>query len=81
MASIVKFIIRVLGGARSPLIRVSPPILPLEDIFEEEQFVYKEIPDRYYPTHLGDVFNDRYQVLLKLGFGTTSTVWLAQDLM
>lgn len=30
--------------------------------------------------HLGDVFNDRYMVVRKLGYGQYSTVWLARDL-
>ncbi|KAM0666464.1 hypothetical protein ACQRIU_004319 [Beauveria bassiana] len=35
---------------------------------------------RYYPVQIGQVFADRYQVVGKLGFGATSTVWLAHDL-
>ncbi len=47
--------------------------------------VAAEDPDRYcaggyHPVRLGDVYNDRYQVLRKLGFGLYSTVWLARDL-
>ena len=34
----------------------------------------------YYPVNIGDVFASKYQVLGKLGFGTTSTVWLARNL-
>ncbi|RMY96140.1 hypothetical protein D0861_00288 [Hortaea werneckii] len=34
----------------------------------------------YYPVRLGDVFNDRYKVIGKLGFGSASTVWLCRDL-
>jgi hypothetical protein len=30
-------------------------------------------------TILGDIFQDRYQVVGKLGFGASSTVWLAHD--
>ena len=29
---------------------------------------------------LGEVFNSRYQVVAKLGFGTSSTIWLCRDL-
>lgn len=29
---------------------------------------------------IGDVYYGKYQVLGKLGFGTTATVWLAEDL-
>ena len=35
---------------------------------------------RYYPVNVGDVFASRYQVVGKLGWGVTSTVWLACDL-
>ncbi|EFE35053.1 uncharacterized protein ARB_06009 [Trichophyton benhamiae CBS 112371] len=45
---------------------------------EEELPDYKA--DRFYPVHLGEVFQGRYQVLGKLGFGSSSTVWLARDL-
>lgn len=34
----------------------------------------------YYPVHIGQIFSDQYQVLGKLGFGISSTVWLAKDL-
>lgn len=43
---------------------------------EEETFGIQ----RYYPTRIGDVFSARYQVVGKLGFGNSSTVWLARDL-
>ncbi|KAJ5793962.1 hypothetical protein N7457_000561 [Penicillium paradoxum] len=46
---------------------------------EEEQLVgYKA--HRYYPVHIGKVFQDRYQVCSKLGWGSCSTTWLARDL-
>ena len=52
--------------------------IPLSDKIEEET-----LPDyssaRYYPVQIGEVFVDRYQVIGKLGFGITSTVWLALD--
>ncbi|XP_048462653.1 SRSF protein kinase 2-like [Rhincodon typus] len=35
----------------------------------------------YHPVKLGDVFNGRYQVMRKLGWGYYSTVWLCQDLL
>ena len=37
-------------------------------------------PGGYHPVHLGDVFNDRYMVVRKLGYGQYSTVWLARDI-
>ncbi|KAG6032178.1 hypothetical protein E4U41_007301 [Claviceps citrina] len=33
----------------------------------------------YCPVKIGDVFNDRYKVVAKLGHGGWSTVWLAHD--
>ena len=35
---------------------------------------------QYYPANIGDVISSKYQIVGKLGFGTTSTVWLAHDL-
>ncbi|KAK2806624.1 hypothetical protein FQN51_006590 [Onygenales sp. PD_10] len=45
---------------------------------EEELPDYKA--DRFYPVRLGEVFNGRYQTIAKLGFGSSSTIWLARDL-
>lgn len=33
----------------------------------------------YHPVHLGEVYNTRYRVLQKLGWGCFSTVWLVWD--
>jgi serine/threonine protein kinase len=33
----------------------------------------------YHPLEIGHVLHDRYRVVHKLGFGTHSTTWLAQD--
>ena len=53
-------------------------IPPQENI--EEETVPDYNVDRFYPVQLGEVFKSRYQVLAKLGFGTSSTVWLSRDL-
>ncbi|KAK3301837.1 kinase domain protein [Chaetomium strumarium] len=34
----------------------------------------------YCPVNIGDLFSSKYQVVGKLGFGSTSTVWLARNL-
>lgn len=34
----------------------------------------------YYPVKIGDLFNGRYHVVRKLGWGHFSTVWLCWDL-
>ncbi|KXH69035.1 hypothetical protein CSAL01_07477 [Colletotrichum salicis] len=46
---------------------------------EEEAFTWYN-PDKWYPVQIGQIFESRYQVLLKLGFGSASTVWLCRDL-
>lgn len=49
------------------------------DKVEEERLPYYRRED-YYPMRIGDVIKERYQVVAKLGYGTTSTVWLSRDL-
>ncbi|KAE8330588.1 kinase-like protein [Aspergillus sergii] len=46
----------------------------------EEEALPGYIASRYYPTRIGEIIKDRYQVIGKLGYGTTSTVWLARDM-
>lgn len=53
--------------------------LPLDHKVEEETAPqYKA--EKFYPVRLGEVFCSRYQVVAKLGFGTSSTIWLCRDL-
>lgn len=53
-------------------------ILPPELAIEEEQ-----IPDynrpHFYPTNPGEILNKRYKTIVKLWWGSCSTVWLARD--
>ena len=35
--------------------------------------------EHYYPVELGEVFQERYKTIGKLGYGTASTVWLCHD--
>ncbi|OAP62401.1 hypothetical protein AYL99_04604 [Fonsecaea erecta] len=46
----------------------------------EEETLPKYNPDHWYPVRLGEVLNHRYEIVVKLGFGMTATVWLARDL-
>ncbi|KAK1589922.1 kinase domain-containing protein [Colletotrichum navitas] len=48
------------------------PEVDLED-FEEYR------TGGYHPTTIGDTFDNRYEVVHKLGFGGYSTIWLARD--
>lgn len=59
-----------------------PPASPSNDqlclgMFEEDPRKY--CPGGLHPVHLGDIYNTRYQVLYKLGYGCFSTVWLVHD--
>ncbi|KAE8401792.1 kinase-like domain-containing protein [Aspergillus pseudonomiae] len=76
---------RGLADLRSPLEpRVFPtsgwdnidPSLPVE-----EESIPSYRPEKFYPAHLGEVFNRRYQVVGKLGYGSSATVWLSRDLL
>ncbi|KAJ9213843.1 hypothetical protein DTO166G4_4622 [Paecilomyces variotii] len=48
--------------------------------FDEETLPTYQ-PEKYYPVNQGEILNDRYQTLAKIGYGVTSTVWLAKDLI
>jgi serine/threonine-protein kinase SRPK3 len=71
----------LLGRAWKPLAFSSEGFvsIPADQKIEEET-VPDYVASRYYPVRIGEVFSDRYQVVGKLGFGVTSTVWLARDL-
>ena len=47
---------------------------------EEETLPFYN-PSLFYPVRIGEVFGNRYQVVAKLGYGTTSTTWLSHDLL
>lgn len=53
--------------------------IPVDKKIEEETLP-DYVASRYYPVRIGETFRERYQVVGKLGFGATSTVWLARDL-
>ncbi|KAL2854199.1 kinase domain protein [Aspergillus pseudodeflectus] len=59
---------------------VTPPSpLSRPTLIEEETLPHYN-PAHYYPVKIGDVYQDRYQVAGKLGYGAYSTNWLCQDL-
>lgn len=51
----------------------------MERPIEEETLPHYN-PQQFYPVHIGDVFDGRYRVTGKLGFGAYSTSWLCRDL-
>lgn len=54
-------------------------VIPADERIEEETLP-NYATSQYYPVTIGEIFRARYQVVGKLGYGTTSTVWLARDL-
>jgi hypothetical protein len=46
----------------------------------EEEIFPDYLAERYYPVRIGELLESRYQIVGKLGYGVTSTVWLARDL-
>ncbi|RAH58553.1 CDK4/6 [Aspergillus piperis CBS 112811] len=55
------------------------PLLDPTEKLEEETLPWYS-PERYYPVRLGEIFQSRYQVVGKLGYGGYSTIWLCRDL-
>ncbi|CAK4033065.1 Serine threonine- kinase SRPK [Lecanosticta acicola] len=51
-----------------------------EDVLVEEQSFSWYRPKQWYPVRLGQVLHARYEVLLKLGYGSVSTSWLCRDM-
>lgn len=50
---------------------------PKDKEFEEGDARY--FPGGFHPVRLGEVYNSRYEVLQKLGYGRYSTVWLVKN--
>lgn len=71
--------------SRRPLLPRNFPSNGFETIdasvkLEEESLPFYD-PKLFYPVRIGEVFGNRYQVVAKLGYGTTSTTWLSHDLL
>ena len=54
--------------------RISP-----SDLIEEETLP-GYVPAHYYPTLIGEIIQNRYQVVGKLRFEACSSVWFARDM-
>jgi len=82
MASLLKWAKTLAQRAPSPPLRFPATglsVIAPNVVVEEEQ--WEELKaGHYYPVTIGQVFDSKYQVLGKLGFGTTSTAWLARNL-
>ncbi|GAW16296.1 hypothetical protein ANO14919_057190 [Xylariales sp. No.14919] len=47
-------------------------------VVDEGNDVYH--PGGFHPVYIGDVYNNRYKILNKIGYGVYSTVWVVEDL-
>ncbi|CAJ0963773.1 unnamed protein product, partial [Ranitomeya imitator] len=68
------------GPPPTPPTPVLPPPGPLGSDNEEQEDPGDYCRGGYYPVKVGDLFNGRYHVVRKLGWGHFSTVWLCWDL-
>ncbi|RHZ60663.1 hypothetical protein CDV55_105267 [Aspergillus turcosus] len=69
----------------SPLRRKPLPPPPPGPLLPQDEPVDEEIcpgynSKKFYPAKPGEVLADRYQVLVKVGWGVSSTVWFARDM-
>lgn len=71
--------------------RIRPSLKPIEfpttgfeivskDVILEEESLYDFEENTFFPVEIGDILDKKYQVLGKLGWGVTATVWLVRDL-
>lgn len=72
---------RAIASAASPWQFPTSGFVKLDSTrkIEEEQLPLYS-PEKYYPVSIGEIFLSTYQVISKLGYGTSSTVWLCRDL-
>ncbi|KAG5963288.1 hypothetical protein E4U56_002793 [Claviceps arundinis] len=68
--------------------RVSPKNFPqvgFERVDESVKVEEETLPfyeeGLFYPARIGEVIRDQYQIIAKLGYGASSTTWLALDLL
>ncbi|OAX77343.1 hypothetical protein ACJ72_08361 [Emergomyces africanus] len=50
-------------------------------ILIEEETIPNYKPYQFYPVQIGQIFRERYQVVGKIGYSVSFTVWLSRDLV
>lgn len=60
--------------------RLGPQTLPASTLIEEELNVEYN-SKKFYPVNTGDIYKEKYEILFKLGYGRSSTVWLAENVL
>ncbi|EFR00913.1 CMGC protein kinase [Nannizzia gypsea CBS 118893] len=81
----MKSLKRAITRSFSCLRRKPLPIPPTNPLLAANELVDEEIcpgynPNKFYPARPGDVLDNRYQILVKVGWGVSSTVWFARDM-
>lgn len=76
-------------GPCSPLASIFPDRRPQIQAVSTHRPLYEHIddverldyyrPGGYHPIRIGDIFQERYHIVHKLGYGSYSTIWLARD--
>lgn len=56
-----------------------PPLTKFDISFVESEDPLRYKPGGYHQVDIGDILQDRYRILNKLGHGTYSTSWLVRD--
>lgn len=78
------FLDRMLRRIRPSLKPIKFPTTGFEtvskDVVLEEESLYDFEENAFFPVQIGDILDKKYQVLGKLGWGVTATVWLVRDL-
>lgn len=70
-----------LGRRWKPLDFSNPDFVRISDDYRvAEETLPDYVASRYYPTRIGQIIKERYQVVGKLGYGSYSTAWLARDM-
>ncbi|KAH8424327.1 uncharacterized protein LDX57_002078 [Aspergillus melleus] len=70
-----------LGRRWKPLSFSNPNFVRIPEAQKiEEETLPDYVVSHSYPIRIGEVIKERYQVIGKLGFGSTSTAWLARDM-
>lgn len=65
--------------SKSPFTLPPPKLLSTPDLIDEERVPWYEHRN-FYPAKPGDILDDRFQILVKVGWGSSSTVWFARDM-
>lgn len=58
-----------------------PPSMAVDLLRRHEEGVENYKAGGYHPVEIGEIYNNRYRVVKKLGWGHFSTVWLCEDLL